>query len=81
MKDIPAGSVVSYEPLNLDPDPLFYQLDAMMATQELDLITINGYSATSPPSYKSFWNQMSEEARKSWLKSFNFSMDSIFILH
>ena len=80
-KDIPAGSVVSYEPLKLEAYPFIYHLDAMLVTQKLNLKTVNGYSATSPGGYSRFWNELSSEARMEWFKTKNYSPDTIYIIH
>ena len=71
MSGIPEGSVVSYEPDSLRYPVMFYQLDMMIAAQDLNLITINGYTARFPEQYAPYgWNP-SAETRKNWLKSKN----------
>jgi hypothetical protein len=80
MKDIPAGSVVSYEP-QFEGNSYPYQIDAMLAGQTLGLKMVNGYTATSPYGYDGFWREMSEETRNIWLNTMEISADNIFIIH
>jgi hypothetical protein len=81
MKKIPAGSVVSYEPLEIKTYPFEYQLDAMLAAQKRDLKAVNGYTATSPYGYSDYWNEMTPEARMEWFRIKNFKPDTLFVIH
>ena len=81
MEKIPEGTVVSYEPVIMETYSIFYQLDAMLASQKLNLIAINGYTNTSPPGYNNYWYNMSDDAREEWLRMFNFSADTIIVIH
>jgi hypothetical protein len=81
MEKIPEGSVISYEPVNMETYAIYYQLDAMLAAQKFNLVTINGYTTTSPPGYNNYWHNMSDDAREKWLKRFNFSPDTVIIVH
>lgn len=80
MRNIPEGSVVSYEP-EFDGGSTFYQIDAMLAGQSLGLKMINGYSAKSPPGYYTFWSEMTEESRKNWAIINNLKNEEIFVIH
>ncbi len=81
MRDIPKGSIISYEFTGIPDDPVGYQLDAMLAAQTLSLKSVNGYSATSPGSYTQYWGELSENGRKNWLASKNHASDFVYIIH
>ncbi len=81
MKNIPAGAIVSYEPLERDYNVYVYQIDAMLAAQSLGLKTVNGYSGNSPGAYQSFWHEMSESGRISWFESLNFKPKKVYVIH
>lgn len=68
MKHLSPGTLISYEPLELD-NSVDVQLDAMLATQALGLICINGYSATSPGAFTPYWVDPNAENRSYWLNS------------
>lgn len=69
------GSIFSYEPNDDSVPPYFHQLDAMMASQDLNLICVNAYTATSPDEYSPFWWDPSEENRNRWLDYMNCDED------
>jgi hypothetical protein len=77
---IPAGSIVSYEPLNMDALPAYFQLDAMLEAQKFGLKTLNAYTATSPFDYEMYWNKPDEKSRNFWLRSKKINQDSIYIV-
>lgn len=81
MKNIPAGGIVSYEPVERDYAVYCYQIDAMLAAQSLGLKTVNGYSGNSPVAYQSFWHEMNEAARISWFESLNFKPKKVYVIH
>lgn len=81
MKDIPKGSIVSYETSSDEEPKYWYQLDAMLAAQSLGLKTVNAYTATSPGGYHSFWDNLSEEARIHWFESNNFKPKKVYVIH
>jgi hypothetical protein len=63
MKEIPPGSVVSYEP-NLDSlstHIIHYQIDAMLAAQSLGLKSVNGYSAQAAFGFHKYWMKPNPE--------------------
>jgi len=68
MDHLPAGTLVSYEPEEVDHGA-FVQIDAMLAAQALQLKCINGYSATSPGAFTPYWNLPNAENRQYWLNS------------
>lgn len=68
MAHLPPNSVVAYMPVTKTDPAIYYQLDAMLAAQSLQLKCINGYSAQSPYEYYVFWDELSEEGLKRWLK-------------
>lgn len=80
MKNIPKGSIVSYEP-QFEGNSVAYQIDAMLAGQSLGLKMINGYSATSPIGYDTYWREISESAREKWLKQNGLATKDIYIIH
>jgi hypothetical protein len=69
LKHVPKHAVVSYEPDSLYSSVNDYHLDAMLATQSLDLISLNGYSANSPNGFDVFWVKPNEANRLFWLKT------------
>ena len=80
MDDIPNGSLISYEPIFVNENPIELQLDAMLATQQLGLKCINGYSATSPPEFTSYWNNLDETSRVSWLQAMKYQNAQIHVI-
>lgn len=81
MKDIPQGSIVSYETESRDFPVYCYQIDAMLAAQSLGLKTVNGYSGNSPGAYQGFWHDMNEQARISWFESKGFKPKKVYVIH
>ena len=59
----------AYAPDEKTEDPLYIQLDAMLAAQTLNIKTINGYTATSPSGYAPFWVNHDYISLNTWLKS------------
>jgi hypothetical protein len=81
MKSIPAGSLVSYETTKDGEDMGgANQVDAMLASQSLNLKCVNGYSGYSPPGYDHFWHAMNEAGRKEWFDKQNFHPDKLYIV-
>lgn len=81
MKNIPTGSIVSYEPIEEDFPTHWYHLDAMVAAQALGLKTVNGYSGNSPGAYQPFWHEINEAGRIHWFESLNFKPKKVYIIH
>lgn len=81
MKNIPAESIVVYEPEKKESNSFEYQIDAMLASQTLNLKTVNGYSGTSPVGYSDFWEKMNNNSLENWFKTKNYSSDTIYIIH
>lgn len=69
LRFIPRGSIVSYEPNQLIDNSIYYQLDAMLATQRMGHFSVNGYSATCPGQFCPFWREPNEKNRIHWLES------------
>lgn len=69
LKYVPQRSIISYEPQELKDNSIYYQLDAMLATQRLRLFAINGYSATCPVAFCPYWRKPNEKNRLFWLMS------------
>lgn len=81
MEGLPKGSVISYEPDTMYSHPNDYQIDAMLASQSLQLKCLNGYTATSPNEYYWYWSKPNEESRKKWLDYKGVSSDKIIVIH
>ena len=64
MKDIPEGSLVSYEPDTITLNFGIYQIDGMLAAQSCNLVSINGYTMTSPKGYAWFWRKLDAESAR-----------------
>lgn len=67
LKSLPENAVISYEAEKEEPTMIDYQLDAMLASQQMRMKCVNGYTATSPSGYDSFWWKMDEESRNIWV--------------
>lgn len=81
MKDIPEGSVIAYEPLERT-DPLYaYKLDAMLASQSLNLKSVTGYTGSSPRGYSNYWRNMDKESRKPWFDYKGFKPDTVYVIY
>lgn len=80
MNHFPKGTLVSYEPIFEEENPIEFQLDAMLATQQLGLKCINAYSATSPPEYTNYWNNLNEKSRVSWLQAMEYQNAQIHVI-
>lgn len=81
MSHFPENSIVSYEPTSKLPDVFIYQLDAMLASQATDNISINAYTATSPPEYTNYWNFLDASSRMEWLDKKILYRDSLYIIN
>jgi hypothetical protein len=67
--DITNDQILSYEPDTIIGKQIYYQLDAMMASQTKGIRTLNGYSATSPAGYGPYWIRPDSASRMEWLNS------------
>jgi hypothetical protein len=81
MEALPKNSLISYEPDSVPGNPIEYQLDAMLASQEVGLKCVNGYSATSPREYTDFWNNLDAPSREKWFASQNYQPNNLVIIH
>ena len=81
MKGIPEGSLISYEPAVKEDFEIFYQLDAMLAAQALNLKSVNGYSGTSPIGFNEYWWGLDETSRAQWFNVKMFEPDTLFIIN
>ena len=68
MKGFKRNTIVSYEPINREDVYNLYQLDAMMATQQLNLRAVNGYSGDAPKGFGIYWQKMDSTSRNEWLE-------------
>ena len=78
--DIPHGSVFSYEPSTINSSSAIYQIDAMLLSQRYDLITLNGYTATCPGDYGSYWDNPNATTRNHWLDGKEVTKDTLYII-
>ena len=81
MKIYKAGSIISYEPDTINTKSIYYHLDAMLASQPLNLKTLNGYSATSPQGYNDYWMRPDKMSRTTWLYAKKMMTDSVIVIH
>jgi len=81
VKNLPKNSVVSYEPLQIENSIIDYQIDAMLATQTLNLFCLNGYSSTSPPNYGNYWEHPDSSSRIDWLRNKDLGNKKIAVVH
>ncbi|MEO6883384.1 MAG: hypothetical protein ABI199_05080 [Bacteroidia bacterium] len=60
----------------------FVQLDGMMASQDLQIPTVNGYTATSPGEFTPFWNDHDSISLQYWLnlKKMDIIKDKILLI-
>ncbi|MDA3906966.1 MAG: hypothetical protein PF484_12920 [Bacteroidales bacterium] len=79
-KKIPFGSVVSYEPLQIESASIYYQIDAMLTSQKFGLKTLNGYTATCPGDYGMYWNEPNEKSRNYWLNNKTIDFDTLYVV-
>lgn len=80
LTSIPPNTIISYEPDFLKEAAIFYQLDAMLASQKKSLTCVNGYTATSPGEFTPFWNHPNETNRKAWLDNRSLEMSKIIVI-
>ena len=80
MEHASENGIVSYEPRNMYAPVHVYQIDAMLASQGLDLKTVNGYSGTSPKGYSSYWRAPNEKNRKEWFRVVGFEEGKVYVV-
>lgn len=78
--EIPEGSVVSYEPSQIESASIYYHIDAMLTAQKYDLKTLNGYTATSPVGYDKYWVEPNTESRNFWLSHNKIAFDTLYVV-
>lgn len=82
LKQLETNEVISYEPSSIMDNPIYYQIDAMLMSQEHNLKCINGYTATSPIEFSYFWGEPNEKNRNIWLKSVkDFGFDELVVIN
>lgn len=80
MNHLPKWTVISYEPDSMMSAPMDYQLDAMLASQQLKLFCINGYTGNSPKNYSPYWVKPNKESRLYWLQDKNVDPLSVIVI-
>lgn len=71
LQHIPRGSIISYEPKTIEGDVRFMHIDVMLASQQLGLTSVNGYSGQAPYMFERFWKEPNTENRAYFLKRFD----------
>lgn len=77
---IPAGSIVSYEPLQIESLPIHYHIDAMLISQQYNQISVNGYTGYCPGDYGMYWNDPNEKTRNYWLRDKKINNDILYVV-
>lgn len=80
-KGLPKNSIVCYQPDSLVENCIAYQLDAMLAAQELGLRSVNGYSATSPYGFDLFWRELNDAGRNKWFEMSGADTTHVVVIH
>jgi hypothetical protein len=80
MAQIPAHSVISYEPEQMETASIFYQIDAMLASQKHQLKSINAYTGSTPGSYTAFWYNLDSLSRDQWLSGYDHGIDTLYVI-
>lgn len=70
LNHLPAGTVVSYEPAEIDDNIAHIQLDVMLAAQALHLKSVNGYSGAASHNFYKYWGEPNEENRLFYFERF-----------
>jgi hypothetical protein len=81
MKNLPKGSVVSYEPEKVTDSSYIFHIDAMLAAQSLGLKTVNGYSGGVPKSYIPYCEKMTAKTREDYFNSVGLKIDTVYVIH
>lgn len=81
LENLDKNAVVAYQPDSLTEPAIFYQLDAMLATQEHGLKSVNGYSATSPYGFDLFWRELNDAGRRKWMEMSGADTTHVVVIH
>jgi hypothetical protein len=82
MQHLEAGTIISYEPKELNGNSIDYQIDAMLAAQELNLKSINGYSARAAHMFYMYWDAPNKENLEFWISRFDdLHLEDITVIH
>lgn len=81
MDGFPKGGILSYEPINASESGIVLNIDGMLAAQTMQMISINGYSATAPNGYSPYWKKPSKKNREAWLERHSTAKDSIYVVN
>jgi hypothetical protein len=71
LEHLSEGTVISYEPKEIDDPIAHVQLDVMLAAQSLRLKSVNGYSGSAPLKFHKYWEQPNEENRLYYFERFD----------
>jgi hypothetical protein len=52
----------------------------MLASQHLNLKTLNAYTATSPGAFADYWWDPNEKTRLKWLKAMPLAEDTLYVI-
>jgi len=80
LKDIPKGSLISYEPTTLKDPVYIYHVDMMLVSQSLGLKTVNGYSGGFTYDYREYSANPNSKTRTEWFTVSNCHPDTMYIL-
>lgn len=70
LNHLPKGAIISYEPETLNDNIAHIQLDVMLASQALQLKSVNGYSGAAPRNFFKYWGEPNEESRLFYFERF-----------
>lgn len=70
-KDFNQYYAFAYIPDNKNESESYVQIDAMLASQKLNISTINGYTASCPGEFGPFWRNYDSLSLNNWLLSRN----------
>jgi hypothetical protein len=77
----PPNALVSYEPNEIQSLPIYYHIDAMLASQQARQTTVNGYTATCPSDFSDFWNRLDAYSRNYWLIDKQLLFDTLYVVN
>jgi len=81
LSKLPKNAIVSYEPITLNSNPNYYQVDAMLMAQKYDLRCVNAYSANTPVEFYEYWGNPSRKWRNYWLSGKNIVLNEFYVVN
>lgn len=80
MRSIPQNAIVSFEPEEKKEKSIYYQIDAMLASQANNLTCINAYTGNTPGYYTPFWYNLNDSTRNHWLSHYTNYSDTLYVI-